>query len=56
MFMTEKICRANWNKAFDSADHFLLDNELAALSTTESAMHWVESFLSNRSFSIRVGN
>ena len=50
-----KVCYLDFSKAFDSVNHSMLLHKVEAYGITGMLKKWINSFLSNRTFSVRVG-
>lgn len=46
----------DFKKAFDTVNHKVLLNKLCNLNFSSGVLNWIESYLSNRPQSVRVGN
>ena len=53
---TVEVCYLDIRKAFDSVNHRFLLRKLRALGIDNKALHWIEEFLRERSFRVRIGN
>ncbi|XP_063615394.1 uncharacterized protein LOC134788436 [Penaeus indicus] len=51
-----KVCYLDFSKAFDSVNHRYLWTKLLALGIRGNLLKWIEDFLRNRTFMVRVGD